>query len=93
MLFFVVCSREISADPKMTCPLSAKQLPGLCTSLEDALVMPEDLAPGRILLLAGAMSLTMLPVPTVIQQRTLRRAVPPGLPKTCRNKAAQKTFS
>ena len=53
----------------------------------------EELAPGPVLFLAGAMSITMPPIPTVIQQRTLHRAVPPGLAKSCLNKAARKAFS
>lgn len=49
----------------------------------------EKLAPSLLLFLAGAISITILPVPTVIQQRS----IPSGLDKTCLNKAAQKAFS
>lgn len=74
MLFswYLVGDEDISPDPKTTCLLSAKGLPGLCASLWDIVVMPgEELAPGPALFLAGAMSITMPPSPTVIQQRTL----------------------
>jgi len=69
------------------------QSAGLCASPPGTTVMPgEELAPGPVSILAGVMSIPV-PVPTVIQERTLHRAVHPGSAKTGLNKTAQKAFS
>lgn len=52
----------------------------------------EELVPGPLSFLAREMSTTMPPIPTVIQQRTLHRAVPPGLGQALSEQGCVKGF-